>query len=353
MFFKNKSLFSCGLIKADYILSIKVLGKYAYITTGDPGRIFSIKGLYDNSEYISNVIDFGKKVFVNTVHVSAEGKGKLYFRQGDSYDADSSWTDFILLKPGMTVNSDEYRYMQYKYMYSSSEDKLKDVSIYYRTKNHAPGIDSIRVFDPRIIPDYVQTEGIFTYPVFNTSMYPEYDNNIMKTDAKVIFAIWYAGDMDNDLLEYDVFLKDRFGLYPVKKNIYENYVLIYAEGFDQGNYEIIVRAGDSLSNVKDPLYSEMSENIFIDNTAPQINDMKFEKNTLTLRAVDESSFLDEMYYAVNGGQLMSAMPDDGIFDSNAESFTVHIEKIKNEDLFVVVYIMDQYGNIARSKKLIR
>lgn len=353
LLFRDKQMFSMGIIKSDYMLSIGRYGNEIIITTGDPGRLYTLNPSDEVFEYESNVIDMGKNVKVNSLHVNAEGKGKLYFRQGDSYDVNDSWSAYMLIRPGMALTGDMHRFVQYRYVFSDRDNKLYDVSMYYKTINHAPQFDSLKVYTPRILPDYVLPEGINVYPVFNTAMYPEYEGNIMKTSQKVIFCSWSALDRDNDMLIYNVYMKNRYGYLPVKKGIKEQYALIYADGFDQGEYELVVEASDSLSNTDNGLTASISRMVYIDNTPPVITDARYEKNVLTFRASDGNSFIDEMYYSVNGSEMKTVMPDDGIYDSNEESFTVNIKKEVNEDMLIAVYVLDRFGNIARETKFIR
>lgn len=353
LLFRDKQMFSMGIIKSDYMLSIGRYGNEIIVTTGDPGRMYTLNPLNEGFEYESNVIDMGKNVKVNSLHVNAEGKGKLYFRQGDSYDVNDSWSAYMLIRPGMALTGDMHRFIQYRYVFSDRDNKLYDVSMYYRTINHAPQFDSLKVYAPRILPDYVLPEGLNVYPVFNTAMYPEYEGNIMKTSQKVIFCSWTALDRDNDMLMYNVYMKNRYGYLPVKKGISEQYALIYVDGFDQGEYELVVEASDSLSNTDSGLTASISRRVYIDNTPPIITDARYEKNMLTFKASDSNSFIDEMYYSVNGSEMKTVMPDDGIYDSNEESFTVNIRKQVNEDMLIAVYVLDRFGNIARETKFIR
>ena len=350
---RDEELFSAGMIKSDYMLSIGNYNGEIIITTGDPGRIYTIKPKDGTYLYESDIIDMGNDIKINSIHVEAAGKGRLYIRQGDSFDIGDSWNEYMLVKPGMTLTGDMHRFVQYKYVFSEISDKLFDVSMYYRTVNHAPQFDSLTIYAPRILPDYIIPERMNIYPVTNTAMYPEYQNSIIKTDRKVIFCMWSATDRDGDILTYNVYMKNRYGYLPVKKGVNEQYALVYIDGFDQGDYELVVEALDSISNPDNAMKAEISEEIYIDNTAPVISDTKYEKNLLTFRVKDNNSFIDEMYYSVNGSEMRSVMPDDGIYDSNEESFTVKIKKTVNEDLLIALYVLDRFGNIARETKLVR
>ena len=353
LYYDGEKIFTCGFLKTDYILSLNVYGKNAYISTGDPGRIYAVKGFNNEQTYFSNVIDFGKEVIINSIHASVDGKGRLYVKQGNSFDIDSSWTSFILIKPGMYMNMPEYRFIQYRYDFSDKNDRLNSIDFYYKTRNHKPEIDSINIFEPRIIPDYISDESLNMYTPLNMSMYPEYNTPIFKTDRKVIFVSWFAKDRDSDKLDYNVYLKDKYGLYPVKKHLLENYALIYCDGFDNGYYDLIIEANDSLSNPNKFMKTQKQEQIFIDNIEPIISDISFARNTLKFSVEDAHSFIDEMYYSVNGSSLKTVFPDDGIYDSKRESFSVNIEKKQGEDLFIVIYVLDKFGNIGRAKKSVK
>ncbi len=355
LFYDFNNLFNMGYVPSDYILRFKNIKNSIFITTGDPGKIYEIKNQYSDKAFISGVMDFSKRIIINSIYINSEEKGKLYLRLGNTVDIDTSWTDFMLINTNKNEEFSEYRFAQYKYVFKDNNDKLYSVDFYYKTKNHKPIIKDVKVFPPRILPDYMQNNNMFTYSLRNIDMYPEFkDQNLLKTDKKIIFVNWNAYDIDNDMLTYDVFLENRDGLYPVKRDFLDNHVLIYTDVFDEGVYNLKIIAYDSLSNSKNAMNSEfIKKRILIDNTPPEIMNVSFKLNHLYFTSHDKKSFINEIYYSINGSEFKEAKPIDDIFDSKTEEFNIEIKREKNEKLLIMIYAIDEYGNIGKYKKIVK
>ncbi|MFO8061678.1 MAG: hypothetical protein R6U31_01990 [bacterium] len=352
LYYDYSDVFSCGTLSSDYILSARRIGKHVYLTTGQPGNIYIVRDRVSKTEFDSRIISFNQPVYVNSMHPDYQGNIKFYMRTGNSPLPDSAWTDFLLVKPGSTEHLPAGQYMQYKALFAEGNASLNTMEFYYRTDNREPVIDSVKVFRPRLLPEYALSEGIFAMPVENTGLYPEYNVSIMKTNSKIIYIEWYSNDPDQDRLTSDIYLSDRRGKYLISENLETDYALLYTDMFEEGSYNIELYTDDSLSNPENPLTGHYRTELMIDNTPPRIYDVSYKMNTLTFKAEDALSFIDEAYYSVNGSQYEKAEPDDRIFDSRNESFTVRIPRGENS-LLIMIYAVDIYGNIARYRKTVR
>lgn len=354
IFFDYKKVYSCGLLNAQFIMNSGTSSKGVYLITAEPGKIYTIGKKNEKASYVSPVINFEMPVNINSIYPDTEGKGRFYIRTGDTPFPDSTWADYMLVKPGMPEMLPAARYAVIKYDFADLSGVFRSASLFYKTRNRAPVIDSITVYYPRIVPDFALNSTFDALPVENPAMYPEYTENLYRTDEKIIFATWKAYDPDNDRLTYDVYLKDSYGRYPAQKAVKSNYLLLYTDIFPEGGYNVEIIANDSLSNGTEMLStSKVSGKLMIDNTAPVIEEAEFKMNTLKFNAIDEASFINEAYYSINGSEFRSVRPDDMLFDSNREAFSVKIEREQNETMLIMIYVLDAYGNMGKYRKVVK
>ena len=95
--------------------------------------------------------------------------------------------------------------------------------------------------------------------------------------------------------------------------------------------------------------TRISEPIEIDNSAPVIkgHTIKTENNTaiLTLNVTDEYSVIENLSYTVNSNEKWkSTLPEDDIYDTTDENFTIVIKELTAGDHVVAVKISDAEGN---------
>jgi hypothetical protein len=120
---------------------------------------------------------------------------------------------------------------------------------------------------------------------------------------------------------------------------------------EDGIYEIRITASDELSNNQSTKLtgSRISDPVTIDNTAPTIEDHQLQINgnsaTLTLKAVDQFSTIDSLSYTIDSNEKwISVLPDDNVFDTTVENFTIKAEKLEPGQHVLAVRISDAEGN---------
>lgn len=355
VFYDYKDIFSAGMLESDFIMKAKNIDGTLYFTTAEPGRIYMTEKQQDMKPFVSGVIDFGKKALLNSISYKSDEAGKMFVRMGNTPDVDSTWTGFMIVRNETAEQFAESRYIQYRYSFKSSSDRLMNVSMYYKTANHEPEIKSIRVYQPCMVPDYAAEDIISKRPLLKKKLYPEYNSeNMYLTDDKVIFASWESSDADGDRLSYDIALENRDGSYFVQKGTRDPYVLIRTDGFIDGNYVIRVTAADTADNREGWLTGSLrSDSVTIDNQEPKILEDKFELNRLSFTAVDSGSKIKRAYVSINGGEYIELMPTDDIFDSKVEYFRTDIDRKKGEELLIMMFAVDQSGNIGKLRKAVK
>jgi hypothetical protein len=89
--------------------------------------------------------------------------------------------------------------------------------------------------------------------------------------------------------------------------------------------------------------------IVVDNTGPVIEGHTTSKDvgtiTLRLRVYDELSAIGEAHYTVDSNaEWVGAIPNDLVYDTTEESFTVVIENLEAGEHIVAVKVADAVGN---------
>ena len=121
---------------------------------------------------------------------------------------------------------------------------------------------------------------------------------------------------------------------------------------EDGFYELKVTASDRLSNnITSALTgSRISETITIDNTPPAIekHELKITDHSavLTLTVTDEFSIISAFSYTVDSNDdWISVLPDDNVFDTITENFTIKLQDLKPGQHVLAIQTSDAEGNI--------
>ena len=122
---------------------------------------------------------------------------------------------------------------------------------------------------------------------------------------------------------------------------------------EDGRYEIRVTADDVRSNTLATKLtgSRISEPVVVDNTGPTIRKYAIEKNgkaaTLKLQITDELSVIDSLQYTIDSNaEWKSTLPDDFVFDTTDESFTIATEDLEPGEHVIAVKIEDAVDNVT-------
>ena len=120
---------------------------------------------------------------------------------------------------------------------------------------------------------------------------------------------------------------------------------------EDGRYEVRVTADDRGGNSTATALtgSRISDPLVVDNTAPAVENIslqvKRKRATITARAVDEYTVIGRLRYTVNSNEeWKSALPDDGVYDTTSEDFTIVIEDLDRGEHVVALKISDDLGN---------
>jgi hypothetical protein len=127
---------------------------------------------------------------------------------------------------------------------------------------------------------------------------------------------------------------------------------------EDGRYEVRVTASDAGSNttLTKLAGSRVSEPVVVDNTGPVVKNMKITSSlkddgkyrVLGIEAADELSAIDKLEYTIDSNdRWISTVPDDLVYDTKDENFTIRIDAeddLPKGDHVITVRLSDAVGN---------
>jgi hypothetical protein len=95
--------------------------------------------------------------------------------------------------------------------------------------------------------------------------------------------------------------------------------------------------------------SRISDPVVVDNTGPIIRKYAIDKNgkaaTLKLQVTDELSVITKLEYTIDSNaKWKGTLPDDGVFDTTDESFTIVTDDLEPGEHVIALKISDDVGN---------
>ncbi len=120
---------------------------------------------------------------------------------------------------------------------------------------------------------------------------------------------------------------------------------------EDGRYEVRVTADDRGDNstVTALTGSRISDPLVVDNTAPVVEEISLQirkrRATITVRVVDEYTVIGRLRYTIDSNEeWKSALPDDSVYDTTSEDFTIVIKGLDRGEHVVALKISDDLGN---------
>ena len=169
------------------------------------------------------------------------------------------------------------------------------------------------------------------------------------------FKIAYkATDDNNDKLIYKIDFRKipRTNWIELKEDIEADNFEWDGRTVEDGRYEVRVTASDERDNTTATKLTgiRISEPIIVDNTAPVIKDDSIKNPDrqsvrITFKAIDKLSAIGKAVYTVDSNtDWIAALPDDLVYDTTEEDFTVTVNKLEKGDHIVSVKVSDAVGN---------
>jgi hypothetical protein len=169
-----------------------------------------------------------------------------------------------------------------------------------------------------------------------------------------VFKVDYkAGDENGDKLVYKIDLR-RLGTevwIELEDQTEQPFFEWDGRTVEDGRYEIRVTASDEKSNTTATKLSNsrISEPVIVDNTAPVIekSDVQIDKKDITIKltVVDQLSVVGKVSYTIDSNaDWIVSLPDDLVYDTTREDFTILIKDLKAGEHIIALKISDDVGN---------
>jgi len=323
--------------QAPQITSIAVAGDDIYIGLANPAKLIKLgKKFASQGTYTSDLVDASQPAKWGKLHIEAEipqtCKITVSSRSGNVNDANdpsfSEWTEPVQVKEPVQLTCPVARFCQYKLTLNSNDGRK------------TPVVRMVTVADtvPNLAP---QVEAV------NVARYESQEKaGIFKIASK-------AKDENNDKLIYKIDFRQigRTNWIKVEDQIETETFDWNGRTVEDGRYEIRITASDERSNTPETKLTgtRISEPVVVDNTPPAVTAPAITKSgknaTLKMHVADKLSIIGKVEYAVDSNsKWFGNLPDDFIYDSLEEDFTIVVEDLQPGQHVVAVKISDDAGN---------
>lgn len=339
-----------------------------FVITSNPSRVYKLNPAEENtSSYQSSVVDAKQIANWGSLQVFNENNQddvaiSLMTRTGNVEKHDATWSEWVAVE-NQKIKSGKGRYLQYKIEFKANSPAIRSLNAYYHLNNIAPDIKRINVVPlgfglikgmPQKINmgiDKLQDKGD---PMRHLDPKPGADKLMLESTRNTFTAAWKAEDPNKDDLLFKVMIKkltsDKWITLADKHD-----AVIFSSstrGLDDGYYQIKVTATDSLDN---PAHlalesSRESEPFLVDTSSPTITIDNVETNTtnrtsrVQFSIIDTASNILVSAYKLNGKDALRAFPDDNLFDSKDESFTLNLTNLPSGEQSLLIEAQDTSGN---------
>jgi outer membrane protein assembly factor BamB len=325
--------------QASQITAIAVWRDIVYLGTANPAKLIKLgSGFAPEGTYTSDLIDAGQPAKWGKLQIEADiPQGcsvQVASRSGNVKDVNdptfSSWTRPVKMTGPVQLQCPLGRFCQYKIVLQSEDGLLspliREIAVAGSVPNLAPKVELVDV--SAVAAPGKQGTFKISYKVKDDNS----DKLIYKIDFKKIGRknwIELKDKLETDSFEWD------------------------GKTVEDGRYEVRVTASDERSNTTTTKLSgtRISEPVIVDNTAPVIKKHSIEQSaksvTLKLQISDEFSAIGELNYTVDSNaEWISTIPDDLVYDTTDEDFTIVIEEPEAGEHIIAVRTSDSVGNTA-------
>jgi len=325
--------------QASQITAVAVVGDNAYVGMANPARLVKLGKVFGSEGvYTSELVDAGQPAKWGKLQIEADVPAGcrvlMACRSGNVKDINdksfSKWTEPKEVTGPVQLDCPVNRFCQYKLVLRGSDGKVspvvREVAIASAVPNLAPRVESVNI---------TRVEGPGKNGVFKISYDAKDDNGdklIYKIDfRKIGWAVWIeaAHDVETANYEWD------------------------GKTVEDGRYEFRVTASDERSNTPETKLtgSRVSDEVVVDNTPPSVTKYKLEKAgrkiTMRFTVSDELSAIGKVEYTVDSdANWIGTVPDDLIYDSTSEDFTIVVEKLSAGQHIISLKLVDAVGNTA-------
>jgi hypothetical protein len=332
--------------QASQITAVVAAGDSVYLGTANPAKLIKLgSGFAYSGTYKSDLIDAGQPARWGKLQLEADipagCKVQVASRSGNVKDINdptfSEWSERVEVTEPVQLQCPLGRFCQYKLILQSPDGKesplIREIVVASTVPNLAPKVEAVTV-------GRIATAGKKGY--FKISYTTKDDNN-----DKLIHKIDFRKAGRTNWIE----LKDKLEAKTFEWN---------GRTVEDGRYEVRVTASDARSNTTlDKLTgSRVSEAVVVDNTGPAFEGVKItsalEDNinyrTCEFKVVDKLSAIGKLEYTIDSNtDWIGTVPDDLVYDTKDEKFTIKIDadkELPKGDHVLTVRVSDSVGNVT-------
>jgi len=330
--------------QAAQITAIALAGDAVYLGTANPAKLITLgSGFASEGTYTSDLIDAGQPATWGKLQLEAsvpQGcKVLLSARSGNVQDVNdptfSEWSEPAEITAPVQLQCPLGRFCQYKLIlqsqYGTDSPLIREIAVACTVPNLAPRVESVTV-------GRIKSAG--KQGVFKISHVTKDDNG-----DKLVYKIDFRKLGRTNWIE----LKDELEAASFEWD---------GKTVEDGRYEVRVTASDAGSNttLTKLAGSRVSEPVIVDNTGPVVKNMKITSSlkdngqyrVLGIEIADQLSAIGKLEYTIDSNdRWISTVPDDLVYDTTDENFTIRIdaeEDLPKGDHVITVRVSDADGN---------
>lgn len=300
------------------------------------------------------------------------GTGLQFFaRSGNTDRPDNTWSDWAgpySSAEGDPITCPSARYIQWKVLMTTTTDaspELSRLAIAYLTRNVAPTINSVTVYEPgvyfrettgeeRMDEDLPPKTAIQINNRSGAKRQPGAGATAYRKGMRAIAID--ANDANDDALKYAVYFRgERETLWKLLKDELDRPGYSWdSETLPDGFYTLKIVVNDGASNPSSlTLAGEMeSAPLVVDNTGPVVLDIVADRRVLTFSVQDAASSIFKVEYAVDGGDWRLVYPKDGVTDARLEAFQISLTGLAASEHTIAIRAKDTSNNVGTGKRVL-
>lgn len=329
--------------QASQVTAVAVSGTSVYAGTANPAKLIKLDSTFAREgTYISDLIDAGQPAKWGKLQIEADVpqgcKVLVASRSGNVKDVNdptvSDWTEPVEVTEPIQLRCPLGRFCQYKIVLQTENGRrsplVREIAVASTVPNLAPQVESVSV------------------------------NRAESSSKTGVFEIDYkAEDANEDKLVYKLYFRKigRTNWIELEDETEADDYEWDGKTVEDGRYEVRVIASDERSNTPGTKLSgsRISDPVVVDNTGPVIKNIEKRaryKNgektiTLKLQVFDELSAIGRLDYTIDSNsQWRGAIPDDLVYDTMDENFTLIVEDVKPGEHVLAVRVKDDVGNVT-------
>ena len=329
--------------QASQVTAIAVAGNDVYLGTANPAKLVKLgSGFSSEGTYTSDLVDASQPAKWGKLQLEADiPQGcivQVASRSGNVKDVNdptfSDWTEPVEIAGPIQLDCPLGRFCQYKLVLQSEDGGksplIREIAIASTVPNLAPKVESVTV--ERVAK--AGKEGVFQIS------YRTKDDN----DDKLIYKIDFRKLARTNWIE----LKDELEAASFEWD---------AKTVEDGRYEVRVTASDERSNTISTKLagSRISDPVVVDNTGPVVKNITTSAPTgsgqyriFEIEVQDELSAIGKLEYTIDSNaDWIATVPDDLVYDTTDENFTIKIDAKKDlpqGDHVLTIKVSDAVGN---------